>query len=63
MQHHQLISLKDFEYLTADIGDDLYNEMISYWKDGLGPAMVYKDKYIVIPGVWFGNVFITFQQI
>ncbi len=61
MEHHQLISLKDFEYLTADIRDELYNEMISYWKDGLGPAMVYKDKYIVIPGVWFGNVFITFQ--
>ena len=61
MKHHQLISLSDFEYLTADIGDELYNEMISYWKDGLGPAMVYKDKYIVIPGVWFGNVFITFQ--
>ena len=61
MEHHQLISLKDFEYLTADIDDDLFNEMISYWKDGLGPAMVYKNKYIVIPGVWFGNVFITFQ--
>ena len=61
MKHHQLISLEDFEYLTLDIRDELYNAMISYWKDGLGPAMVYKEKYIVIPGVWFGNVFITFQ--
>ena len=61
MEHHQLISLSDFEYLTSDIRDDLFNEMISYWKDGLGPAMVYKEKYIVIPGVWFGNVFVTFQ--
>ena len=61
MKHHQLISLREFESLTADVRDDLYNEMISYWGDNLGPAMVYKDKYIVIPGVWFGNVFITFQ--
>ncbi|AMD18490.1 cobalamin biosynthesis protein CobN [Methanobrevibacter sp. YE315] len=61
MKHHQLISLKEFEQLTADVRDELYNEMISYWGDNLGPAMVYKDKYIVIPGIWFGNVFITFQ--
>ena len=61
MEHHQLISLEEFEYLTSDISDDLYNDLIGYWGDNLGPAMVYKDKYIVIPGVWFGNVFITFQ--
>ncbi|MBO6111019.1 MAG: cobaltochelatase subunit CobN [Methanobrevibacter sp.] len=61
MAHHQLISLKDFEYLTSDIRDSLYNNLTGYWGDGLGPAMVYKNKYIVIPGVWFGNVFITFQ--
>ena len=61
MAHHQLISLKDFEYLTSDIRDSLYYNLTSYWGDGLGPAMVYKNKYIVIPGVWFGNVFITFQ--
>ena len=61
MKHHQLISLNEFEKLTSDINDELFNQMISYWKDGLGPAMVYKNKYIVIPGVWFGNVFVTFQ--
>ena len=61
MEHHQLISLEDFEYLTSDLRDELYNDLISYWGDNLGPAMVYKNKYIVIPGVWFGNVFITFQ--
>ena len=61
MEHHQLISMEDFEYLTSDIRDDLYNKLMSYWGDNLGPAMVYKNKYIVIPGVWFGNIFITFQ--
>ncbi len=61
MANHQLISLEEFEHLTSDIRDELYNKLISYWGDNLGPAMVYKQKYIVIPGVWFGNVFITFQ--
>ena len=61
MANHQLISLEDFEHLTSDIRDELYNKLIGYWGDNLGPAMVYKEKYIVIPGVWFGNVFITFQ--
>ena len=61
MANHQLISLEEFEYLTSDIRDEQYNKLIGYWGDNLGPAMVYKEKYIVIPGVWFGNVFITFQ--
>nr|WP_292814513.1 cobaltochelatase subunit CobN [Methanobrevibacter sp.] len=61
MAHHQLISLEEFEHLTSDIRDELYDKLIGYWGDNLGPAMVYKNKYIVIPGVWFGNVFITFQ--
>ena len=61
MKHHQLISLEDFEYLTSDVREELINDLLNYWGDNLGPAMVYKDRYIVIPGVWFGNVFVTFQ--
>ena len=61
MEHHQLISLDDFQDLVDDIPKDLYDEMIAYWKTGLGPAMVYKNQYIVIPGVWFGKIFVTFQ--
>ena len=61
MKNHQLISLNDFYDLTSDLDRDLYLQMINYWGDGLGPAMVYKDTYIVLPGVWFGNVFVTFQ--
>ena len=60
-RHHQLISLEDFENLTSDVRQELLNDLLSYWGDNLGPAMVYKEKYIVIPGVWFGNVFVTFQ--
>ena len=63
MEHHQLISVKDFYDLTEDIPDDLFDEMMERWgaKGVLGEIMVYKNSYIVIPGLWFGNVFVTFQ--
>ena len=44
MAHHQLISLEEFEHLTSDIRDELYDKLIGYWGDNLGPAMVYKNK-------------------
>ena len=61
MAHNQLIDLNQFYDLTANINPTLYEWMINRWGDGLGDIMVYKDKYIVIPGLWFGNVFVTFQ--
>ena len=64
MEHHQLINITDFYNLIDDVNDDLIKEMFDYWGNNLGPAMVYNktdEHYIVIPGVWFGKVFITFQ--
>ena len=61
MAHNQLIDLNQFYDLTARINPALYEWMINHWGDGLGEIMVYNDTYIVIPGLWFGNVFITFQ--
>ncbi len=61
MAHHQLIDLDMFYNLTANINPALYEWMINYWGDGLGEIMVYNETYIVIPGMWFGNIFITFQ--
>ena len=63
MAHHQLISLKDFYQLTDDIKPELYDEMIARWGQNgtLGEIMVYKNRYIVIPGLWFGNILVTFQ--
>ena len=63
MAHNQLISVKDFYGLTSDIRSDLYDEMMARWgQDGtLGEIMVYKNRYIVIPGLWFGNILVTFQ--
>ncbi len=61
MAHKQLIDLNQFYDLTANINPSLYEWMINRWGDGLGDIMVYNNTYIVIPGMWFGNVFITFQ--
>ena len=63
MEHHQLISKKDFYNLVSDVDSELYNGMMKRWGQNgeLGEIMVYKNKYIVIPGLWFGNIFVTFQ--
>ena len=63
MAHNQLISISDFYQLTSGIKKDLYDEMMARWgqKGTLGEIMVYKNKYIVLPGLWFGNVLVTFQ--
>ena len=65
VKHHQLISMDEFIDLTSDLPDQLYEEMVIQWGAGLGKSMVYTDKdgqeYLVMPGVWFGNIFVTFQ--
>lgn len=61
MAYNQLISINDYYELTSTINQDAMRELVDYWGDGLGEIMVYDNKYIVIPGIHFGNVFITFQ--
>ena len=64
VKHNQLISTRDFRSLIKDIPQDLIEEMVDYWGAGLGPSMVYNgtdEQYMVVPGIWFGKVFITFQ--
>lgn len=64
VKHHQLISMDDFLDLTSDLPDNLYEQMVTQWGAGLGKSMVYQgedQQYLVIPGIWFGNIFITFQ--
>ncbi|WP_405304392.1 cobaltochelatase subunit CobN [Methanobrevibacter sp.] len=64
LKHHQLISIYDFIDLVEDLPDDLYFEMVDQWGAGLGKSMIYTEndtEYIVIPGFWLGNIFITFQ--
>ena len=64
IKHHQLISMDDFINLTADLPEELYIEMVNQWGAGLGKSMVYTEgdeQYLVVPGIWFGNIFVTFQ--
>ena len=64
VKHHQLISTRDFRNLVKDLPQDLLEQMIDYWGAGLGPSMVYNgtdEQYMVVPGMWFGKVFVTFQ--
>ena len=64
VKHNQLISTRDFRRLISDIPMDLIKNMTDYWGSGLGPSMVYNgtdEQYMVVPGIWFGKVFITFQ--
>lgn len=64
VEHNQLISTKVFRNLIKDIPTNLIKNMTDYWGSGLGPSMVYNganEQYMVVPGIWFGKVFITFQ--
>ena len=61
IKNNQLISLDEYYALTADINNKSMMQLIDYWGDGLGKIMVYNDTYILIPGIQYGNVFITFQ--
>jgi cobaltochelatase CobN len=64
LKHNQLISTRDYRNLIKDIPVDLIKNMTDYWGSGLGPSMVYNgtdEQYMVVPGVWFGKVFVTFQ--
>ncbi|WP_368660128.1 cobaltochelatase subunit CobN [Methanobrevibacter sp.] len=64
VQHNQLISTKDYRNLIKGLPQDLIKNMTDYWGSGLGPSMVYNgtdEQYMVVPGIWFGNIFITFQ--
>ena len=64
IKHHQLISMDDFIDLTSDLPEELYVEMVNQWGSGLGKSMVYTEgdeQYLVVPGIWFGNIFVTFQ--
>lgn len=61
LANNQLISLDQYKKLVADIDPKAMEQLENYWGKGLGKIMVYDNRYIVIPGIQYGNVFITFQ--
>ena len=64
VEHKQLISTRDYRNLIKDLPQKLVKNMTDEWGAGLGPSMVYNgsdEQYMVVPGIWFGKIFITFQ--
>lgn len=68
MKYGQLVDeIKVGEYLNS-LGVDLKEQLLKKWGQNgtMGGVMVYTNKttgkkYIVIPGMMFGNIFLTFQ--
>ncbi len=61
LANHQLIDKEEFLTYFNMLSETLQQELIDYWGEGLGISMVYNNTYIVVPGVIFGNVLITYQ--
>lgn len=62
----QLVDLTQYEEYLSMLHPTLQKKLIDYWGEGLGNFMVYNGtkhsgRYIVLPGIMFGNVFLTFQ--
>lgn len=66
MANHQLINESEFKTYLDSLNPKLKQQLIEHWNDTIGNIMVYngtkhKGRFIVIPGIMFGNVFVTFQ--
>lgn len=62
VKNHQLINSTDFKKMFNSLPSNLQEQLVSCWGTGLGNgSMIYKNTSIVIPGIYYGNVFITIQ--
>ena len=61
IENNQLVDYEEYLSYVHTLNETLQNELIEYWGEGLGLSMVYNDTYLVIPGITFGNILITFQ--
>ena len=59
--NNQLVDLAQYIKWFNELPESLQEELVDQWGTGLGDIMVYDDKYIVIPGIVCGNIFITVQ--
>lgn len=61
-KNHQLISKSDFQKMYNELPENLQNQLVACWGKGLGNgSMIYNNSYLVIPGIYFGNIFISIQ--
>ncbi len=60
--NHQLISESEWDEMYDSLPENLQIQLTDCWSTGLGNgSMIYNDSYLVIPGIYFGNIFITIQ--
>ncbi|WP_455645029.1 cobaltochelatase subunit CobN [Methanosphaera sp.] len=61
-KYHQLISASEFDKMYNELPSNLQEQLIACWGTGLGNgSMIYNNSSLVIPGIYFGNIFITIQ--
>lgn len=61
-KNHQLISKAEFMEMFNSLPKNLQLQLTKSWNTGLGNgSMIYNKSYILIPGFYFGNIFITSQ--
>lgn len=61
-KYHQLISAKEFQEMYNDLPENLQQQLVACWGTGLGNgSMIYNNSSLLIPGIYYGNVFITTQ--
>lgn len=60
-ENGQLIDFNKYLTYFNSLNKTLQNKLVEYWGSSIGNVMVYNSTYIVIPGMSFGNIFITFQ--
>lgn len=62
IKNHQLISKAEFMKMFNTLPKNLQDQLVKSWNTGLGNgSMIYNNSYILIPGLYFGNIFITSQ--
>jgi cobaltochelatase CobN len=61
IKYGQLVNRSQYMKYLESLDSALREQLVNYWGSGLGEIMVYNDSYIIIPGLMFGNIFITFQ--
>ncbi|PAV04721.1 MULTISPECIES: cobaltochelatase subunit CobN [Methanobacterium] len=57
----QLVNLTQYIKWFNELPETLQDQLVAEWGSGIGKVMVYDNKYLVIPGIVCGNVFITVQ--
>lgn len=60
IKNQQFVNVTQYMKWFNELPEKLQNQLVDYWGEGIGNIMKYNGS-IVIPGMMFGNVFLTVQ--